>query len=412
MISIGYTPVTDKLIEINLPLSKSISSRALILNYLSGFDLNLFKSSDADDTVLLKEKLKLITENIGSDKFTEININNAGTAMRFLTSLLSITKGNWILTGNERMQQRPIGDLVNALRLLGADIEHIGKNTYPPLKIRGCQISGGEVEIKSDASSQFVTSLLLISPFLKNGLVLNLKSKVNSLPYILMTLRMLSLKGVEYTFENNKISIPSVILKSTPIEIESDWSSASYFYEIFTFSQNSYLKLNGLKEDDIQGDAIISSVFENFGVQTDFVEDGIILSKSKQLTKDFNFDFSNYPDLAQTVAVTCAGLGIKAKLTGLDSLKFKETDRLSALYNELKKINSNVKIENNSLLIFPSNISTDVLLNSYNDHRMIMSFVPLAIVMGNIFLDDIKDVSKSFPNFWKEAKKMGLSFER
>ncbi len=413
MTLITYNPVQiKKVIEINLPYSKSISNRALILCFLTNKNYKLVEISDADDSRLLFEKLNLIEKNIGSDNYVEINVNNAGTAMRFLTSVLSITPGKWILTGDERMLQRPIGELVDALISLGASINYSSKEGYPPLTIEGKALEGGIVDIAAFKSSQFITSLLLIAPFLKNGLKIKLLGKITSYPYILLTLNLLKHLGVNVSVLGNKINILNNQFKSNTIYSEIDWSSASYWYETVAFSSNVSIKLNGLKKNDYQGDAILAKVFENFGVHTEFMADGIILSKTKQICKEFEFDFTNYPDIAQTIAVTCLGLGIKAKLNGLESLKIKETDRLEALYNEITKINGTVKIEDeNSLSIFPSEIIIKNIINTYNDHRMIMSFAPLVILTKSLVFDNINHVSKSYPDFWLDAEKIGIKIE-
>jgi 3-phosphoshikimate 1-carboxyvinyltransferase len=413
MTLITYNPVQiNEEIEIKLPYSKSISNRALILCFLTDKNYKSIQISDADDSKLLVEKLNLIEKNIGSDTFVEININNAGTAMRFLTSLLSITPGKWILTGDERMQQRPIGELVDALISLGASIKYLKEEGFPPLKIEGRVLEGGEVDIVAFKSSQFITSLLLIAPFLKNGLKIKLVGNITSYPYILLTINLLRNIGVNVYIFENEITIYNNPLQPNKIKSEIDWSSAGYWYEIVAFSSNVSIKLIGLRKNDYQGDAILSKIFENFGVHTEFVADGIILRKIKEICKKFDFDFTNYPDIAQTIAVTCLGLGIKARLNGLASLKIKETDRFKALCNELIKINGSIKIEDeSSFSILPSEIIIKDNIKTYNDHRMIMSFAPLAILTGKIGFDNIIHVSKSYPNFWLDIEKIGIQIE-
>jgi 3-phosphoshikimate 1-carboxyvinyltransferase len=387
--------------QISLPLSKSISNRVLILNFLISQAHELACVSSADDTKLLQEKLIQIKENYFSDDFLEINIENAGTAMRFLTSALAISKGNYILKGNERMHQRPIGDLVEALILLGADITYLGKNGFPPLQIKGKKLINNEIEIRADISSQFVSSLLLISGFLEKGLIIHLKGNVSSKPYILMTLKLLEKCGCDYLFENNCIKVyhnkyPKLISSS-----ETDWSSSAFWYQMVSFSDNLSVKLLNLSKNDTQGDMVVADIFESFGVKTHFEYDGILISKTRQIANIVEFDFGNFPDLAQTVAVTAAALGVTAKLSGLDSLKIKETDRLMALFTELKKMNADIEIiNNNSLIINPSKIKITETIHTYNDHRMIMSFAPLAILHNSIVIDNITDVSKSYPEFW------------
>lgn len=388
---------------INLPLSKSISNRELILNYLISEKIHTHEISTADDTILLIKCLNQIKLAENSAELTEINVDNAGTVMRFLTSLLAISKGSFILKGNERMHQRPISELVDALNNLGADIIYLDKTGFPPLKITGKDLKNNEIEIRSDISSQFISSLLLVSGFLKNGLIIHLLGKPSSEPYILMTLNLLRKCGFEYIFDNNCIHVfqnknPELIKSS-----EADWSSAAFWYEIVSFSDNLNVKLLNLKKDDIQGDKVISDIFKSFGVETIFEEDGILLFKNNLLSKEFVFDFSNCPDLAQVVAVTAAALGIKTRLNGLESLKIKETDRLSAICTELKKLNVDICIDNNSLIINKSEIEINETINTYNDHRMIMSFAPLAILYESIEIDNIKDVSKSYPDFWVDT---------
>lgn len=388
---------------INLPLSKSISNRELILNYLISGKIHTHEISTADDTILLIKCLNQIKLAENSAELTEINVDNAGTVMRFLTSVLAISKGSFILKGNERMHQRPISELVDALNNLGADIIYLDKTGFPPLKITGKDLKNNEIEIRSDISSQFISSLLLVSGFLKNGLIIHLLGKPSSEPYILMTLNLMRKCGFEYIFDNNCIHVfqnknPELIKSS-----EADWSSAAFWYEIVSFSDNLKVKLLNLKKDDIQGDKVISDIFKSFGVETIFEEDGILLFKNNLLSKEFVFDFSNCPDLAQVVAVTAAALGIKTRLNGLESLKIKETDRLSAICTELKKLNVDIFIDNNSLIINKSEIEINETINTYNDHRMIMSFAPLAILYESIEIDNIKDVSKSYPDFWVDT---------
>lgn len=388
---------------INLPLSKSISNRELILNYMISGKIHTHEISTADDTILLIKCLNQIKLAENSAELTEINVDNAGTVMRFLTSVLAISKGSFILKGNERMHQRPISELVDALNNLGADIIYLDKTGFPPLKITGKDLKNNEIEIRSDISSQFISSLLLVSGFLKNGLIIHLLGKPSSEPYILMTLNLMRKCGFEYIFDNNCIHVfhnknPELIKSS-----EADWSSAAFWYEIVSFSDNLKVKLLNLKKDDIQGDKVISDIFKSFGVETIFEEDGILLFKNNLLSKEFVYDFSNCPDLAQVVAVTVAVLGIKTRLNGLESLKIKETDRLSAICTELKKLNVDICIDNNSLIINKSEIEINETINTYNDHRMIMSFAPLAILYESIEIDNIKDVSKSYPDFWVDT---------
>ncbi len=395
--------------EINLPASKSITNRALILNYLSKNTFSILNQSQAEDSNLLDKILKELRLDADNQQIKEIFTDNAGTVMRFLTAVLSITKGSWVLTGSERMKQRPIAGLVNALNQLGADISYKENNGFPPLLIKGQNIKGGNLVIEANTSSQFVSSLLLMAPFLENGLSLTLKGESVSKPYIAMTLNILKYFGIEHRFVDNCILIKNQPFQSNNIFIESDWSAASYWYEMAAFSENVDLKLNGLMNTGWQGDAIIADIFNKFGVRTEFLNDDVRLTKTKSAVKTFDFDFTDYPDIAPTIAVCCAGLGIKAELKGLESLIIKECNRLKALETELNKIGCNAKAINNNLLqIMPSNINANNIICTYNDHRMAMSFAPLAIIIKKIKFDAIDSVKKSYPSFWNDMQHVGF----
>ena len=313
--------------EILLPASKSISNRALIINYLSGKKLRLNNLSQADDTQLMIVLLKIIEENKGSYLPTTIDCRDAGTTLRFITALLALTPGKWLITGSDRMKDRPIGILVESLKKLGANIEYQGKDGFPPLLIKGKKLKGRELEIDGSVSSQFISALLLIAPSVPGGLCLKLKGKISSLPYIEMTLNLLNQFGISTAFIDNTITIEQQDYKSGELTIEADWTSASYWYEMVALASEANLFLKGLNKESLQGDAILPEIFNHFGVQTEFLGDGIKLTKTKKIVSDFTFDFTDYPDLAQTVIVTCAGLNIPGKFTGLESLRIKETDR-------------------------------------------------------------------------------------
>ncbi|MFZ4401618.1 MAG: 3-phosphoshikimate 1-carboxyvinyltransferase [Bacteroidales bacterium] len=397
--------------NVSLPASKSITNRALILKQLSNENFLILNQSLAEDSVLLETILKNLTF---TDKHYQKNIfvNNAGTAMRFLTAFLSITKGEWILSGSERMKERTVESLVNALSQLGADISYCEKKGFPPILIKGKKIKGGNLSIKANTSSQFVTALLLISGFLEKGLSLTLDGPIVSEPYIEMTLKILKYFGIESSVLENTINIINQNFQSKDLLIESDWSAASYWYEIAAFSKNVDLKLIGLTNSGWQGDAIVAEIFKNFGVNSEFQKDGVRLTKTNTIVKEFSFDFKDYPDLAQTVAVSCAGLGIKATLTGLESLTIKECNRLMALETELNKIGCKAISKNeNELIIEPSIIKAKKIIHTYNDHRMAMSFAPLAIILEKLQLENINVVKKSYPGFWNDLQKIGFSFE-
>jgi 3-phosphoshikimate 1-carboxyvinyltransferase len=405
-------PTKELIGEIYLPASKSITNRALILNHLSNNAFSIINQSKAQDSILLDSLLKEIIIFSRQQSIREIHTDNAGTVFRFLTTLLSITKGDWILTGSARMKQRPIKGLVNALHQIGGSISYFEKKGFPPLLINGKTLNGGTIEIEANTSSQFITSLLLISAFLKDGLNIIFKGKPISKPYISMTLKILEYFGIESEINGYGININKQVFKPKDILIESDWSAASYWYEMASFSENVDIKLIGLTKNGWQGDAIIAELFNNFGVRTDFLSDGIRLTKTNSIVKEFSFDFTDFPDIAQTVAVSCAGLGIKAELKGLESLTVKECNRLTALETELNKIGCKAfTINNNTLKIEPSDIKTEPVIHVYDDHRMAMSFAPLAILHQKLNLDNKDVVKKSYPDFWIDLQGVGFTID-
>lgn len=398
---------------IQLAGSKSISNRLLILNEVLGLNLILENNSTSEDTLLLQNALEQITNRKGGT----IDIHHAGTDMRFLTALLATKEGEWILTGSERMKQRPIGELVNALRSLGADINYLEKENFPPLKINGKKLKGGQLEIDGSISSQFTSALLLISPTFENGLELTLKNEIVSWPYILMTLDLLSQFGLKVSTVLNTINVLSTLNKkqetgNRKFFVESDWSAASYWYSIVALSKNAEITLVGLTNSSSQGDSVLPKIYKGLGVSSQFTNEGLLLSKNKNVSPQFEYDFTDCPDLAQTVAVTCFALGIKANLTGLKTLKIKETDRILALKTELEKFSANVEITEDSLTIHETRNKipeTRSPINTYNDHRMAMSFAPLSLVYGPLNIKNPEVVSKSYPLFWEDLKSVGFS---
>ena len=394
--------------SINLSGSKSISNRLLLLKEILDLKIDLKNLSDSEDTKLLLKALRQIKE----AKNKSINIHNAGTDMRFLTALLAIKKGTWTITGSERMKKRPIGELVSALKSLGAEIEFLEKENYPPLEIKGKIILGGTLKIDASQSSQFISALLLISPKLKNGLVLTLKNRIVSSPYIEMTAALLKKFNVPISKLKNTYTVNSRTKSNQikAIKIESDWSSASYWYSICALSKNAKIELNFLNKKSLQSDSILPELYKILGVETKYKKNSIIISRKKLETKSINYNFINCPDIAQTFAVTCFGLGICAKLTGLSTLKFKESDRIIALKTELEKMGAKLVITNNSIELKKSNpIPFEGIIETYNDHRMAMSFSPLALVYNSIKIANPEVVSKSYPRFWKDLKSVGFS---
>lgn len=388
--------------------SKSESNRALLLQALFS-NIYIKNLSNSDDTSLMKKALASNAE--------LIDIHHAGTAMRFLTAYFAVQKNREvILTGTSRMKERPIKILVDALRTLGADITYLENNGFPPLKIKGKQLNNSSVELKANVSSQYISALLLIAPVLENGLVLELKGTITSVPYIKMTLSLLRQIGVETSFKNKVITIKPAKhpTPKTTIEVESDWSSASYFYSVIALSEiGAELHLKSYKTNSIQGDAALAHIYEEFGVETEYTKNGIQLRKTTDVLErtNINLDLSHAPDIAQTIVVTAFGLHLEANLTGLHTLKIKETDRLLALQTELGKLGADVEVTENSLKLKASKrIEPNIAIATYNDHRMAMAFAPLAL-KTTITIEDSDVVSKSYPNFWQDLKSLGFNLK-
>ncbi len=392
--------------------SKSESNRLLLLQAIfPGIEIENLSTSE--DSAVLQKAL--------SGKESIIDIHHAGTAMRFLTAYFAIQEGREVvLTGSERMKQRPIGPLVESLRHLGAQIDFMEKDGFPPLKITGKEIVINKVSIDASVSSQFITALLLVAPSLKNGLEINLQGKITSLPYFKMTLALLGQIGVKTVIDGNKIQV-NYLEKITPshqnIVVESDWSSASYFYSLVALSPpGTEMALSNFKENSLQGDAELVNIYTNFGVQTTFQKNTIFLKKTANPKPGtLKLTLNNTPDIAQTIAVTCFGLGMPCHLTGLHTLKIKETDRLLALQTELQKMGAQVEIDTDSLMLKESsekhtdkNSEEEIFINTYNDHRMAMAFAPLAL-LKKMVIEDAAVVDKSYPEFWSDLKKTGLS---
>lgn len=389
--------------KITLPASKSISNRALIINALSKTDVKIENLAKCDDTNVMLKCLKS-PNNL-------FDIGAAGTAMRFLTAYLSNKKGEWVITGSERMKQRPIGILVEALNSLGANISYAEKEGYPPLKISGNYLEGGDLELNGGVSSQFISALLMIAPTLKKGLKLQLKGEIVSIPYIHMTLEMLRQYGVESEWKENLITIQPQEIKPIVYNVESDWSAASYWYSITALAENCQVILPSLFENSLQGDSRLVEIYSHLGVDTKFIENGVLLTQCKRNITKFCYNFESEPDIAQTVVVTCCALGIPFHFCGLRTLKIKETDRIAALINECKKLGYQLHEPNEGDLAWDgSNCEKAELpeIETYKDHRMAMAFAPASLVLGAIKIKDAGVVSKSYPLFWKDLKGMGF----
>lgn len=401
--------------EIGISGSKSETNRMLVLQSLYP-EIAVENASNSDDSNHVRTALKVVNnENSKSNQI--IDIQHAGTAMRFLTAFFSTQEGIIItLTGSSRMKERPIKILVDALRELGAEIKYLENDGFPPIQIFGKKITKNKVTLPASMSSQYISAVLLIAPKLENGLELTLTGTITSLPYITMTLNLLNQIGIETAVSDNKIRISPKKQLNNPhaISIESDWSSASYFYSIVALSEiGAQVILSNFKKNSIQGDSDLAIIYESFGVATRFHQNKIILRKeSKAITSKLDFDLNHMPDCAQTIAVTCFGLGVACHLTGLHTLKIKETDRLKALKNELSKLGASIKITDNSLTLAPtSKIISTTKIATYNDHRMAMAFAPLAL-KTKIEIENAEVVSKSYPNFWTDLEQIGFEITK
>jgi len=381
--------------EVKVSGSKSESNRLLLLQ--SQFpNLSLKNLSNSDDTKYLKKAL--------NGEKDLVDISHAGTAMRFLTAYFSTKRSREVvLTGSERMQNRPISILVDALRSLGADIEYVDKQGFPPLKIKGKRIDKTRVSIQGNVSSQYISALLLIAPSLDKGLEIELLGKITSVPYINMTLSLLKDLGINYHWKGNLIAVESIKnISETEMTVESDWSSASYFYGLLALSDHGQITLSAFKKDSLQGDSSLIDTYKHFGVETVFGENTITLIKKPVDLRPLSLDLSNSPDLAQTLAVSCFGAGIACDLTGLHTLKIKETDRLVALQKELEKLGAKISVTDKSLhLKSGDKIKENIFIDTYDDHRMAMAFAPLCL-KTSIHINDAEVVTKSYTDFWKD----------
>lgn len=389
--------------DITITGSKSESNRLLLLQALYP-GITIENLSNSDDTVLMQDGLRA--------RGRTIDIHHAGTAMRFLTAYYASRDGReTILTGSARMKERPIRILVDALRTLGADIEYLETDGCPPLRIRGKRLVGPKVTLPADVSSQYISALMLIAPSLPEGLEINLEGTITSVPYIRMTLKLLQQVGISGTFEGQQICIPHVAeLPGQSVTVESDWSSASYFYSMVALAEpGSRVTLRSFRPDSLQGDSVLPEIFRHLGVESSFTGDRLEITLTDDPdTNHLKWDLIEAPDLAQTLAACCFGLGLGCDLTGLHTLKIKETDRLVALENELSKLGAQISVTEDSLHLKPSRrIVSMQRIHTYNDHRMAMAFAPLAL-KTRLLIRDANVVSKSYPNFWKDLIKLGF----
>ncbi|WP_075559330.1 3-phosphoshikimate 1-carboxyvinyltransferase [Parabacteroides timonensis] len=393
--------------SVQLPASKSISNRALILNALSYSPYDIQNLSDCDDTEVMIRAL--------NSNSSDFDIKAAGTAMRFLTAFLSKIIGEWTITGTERMKNRPIKLLVDALNSLGARIEYIEKEGYPPLRIFGSALQGGEISLNGGISSQYISALLMIAPLMENGLTLNLEGNIISRPYINLTLQLMELFGVKATWNGQTIRILPQEYKPIRFTVESDWSAASYWYSIMALSKNAEIELLGLFRNSLQGDAAGAKLFAQLGVGTTFTDRGVLLKRNGNVAKKLIYNFVNEPDLAQTFVVVCVLLNIPFRFTGLQTLKIKETDRIEALKTELRKLGYLLTDSNDSILEWNGERcepESDPVIATYEDHRMAMAFAPAALVLAQgIKIADPGVVTKSYPAYWDDLREIGYTVE-
>ncbi len=395
--------------EIELPASKSISNRLLILNALSYSSYPIKNLSDSDDTRAMLGALNSSTNHF--------DVGAAGTTMRFLTAYLAKIVGEWTITGSERMKQRPIHVLVEALNRLGARIEYLDKEGYPPLRIYGSALKGGELELPGNVSSQYVSALLMIAPYMMEGLTLTLTGDITSRPYIHMTLKQMEAYGVKCEWAGNTIKVPRAEYKPIETRVESDWSAASYWFEVVAFApKGTTVILKGLNRYSWQGDSEVARLFEGLGVKSKHSSRGLELLNIGEIMSSFKYDFTDQPDLAQTFAVTCAFLGVPFKLSGLHTLKIKETDRITALVNELGKFGFLIETNNVDSLEWSGMMGKaedKISVATYKDHRMAMAFAPAALRVEKSFvIEEPSVVSKSYPGYWDDLQKAGFVIEK
>ena len=384
--------------SIDLESSKSISNRLLIIKALCKTKFEIQNLSNAKDTKILNELLDSFNKRI------DLNCEDAGTALRFVIAFLATKEGIWKVSGSKRMHDRPVKPLIDCLKDLGAEIKYLEKEGFPPIEIKSKKLKSKKLSLPGDISSQFISALLLVAPTIENGLTLEITSKVLSKPYIDMTLGLMSEFGIEYSWENNVIKVEQQNYLTKNIEVENDWSAASFWYSFLALSKSGEVKIPNLYAKSLQGDSVLSSIYLKLGIKTEFNEDSIVLYKTKNIAKELELDLSNYPDLALPIIVTCCGLGIKAHLMGLESLKVKESNRLECIKKELEKFNVissisdySIKIKKNQKIVQPTSI-----IECHNDHRIAMSIAPLCMKVDSIKFDNKEVVNKSYPKFWED----------
>ena len=393
--------------SIDLESSKSISNRLLIIRKLCKTKFEIQNLSNAKDTKILNEILN------GFETKKDINCEDAGTALRFLIAFLATKEGDWIVSGSKRMHERPIKPLIDCLTELGAEVKYLEKEGFPPVEIKSKKLKSKKLSLPGDISSQFISALLMVAPTIENGLTLEITSKVLSKPYINMTLGLMREFGIEFSWENNLIKVEQQNYLTKNIKVENDWSAASFWYSFLALSKSGEIQIPNLYANSLQGDSVLSSLYSKFGIKTEFNGDSIVLYKTKSIAKEIELDLSDYPDLALPIIVTCCGLGIKAYLMGLESLKVKESNRLECIKKELIKFNincetdsSSIKVKGNQKIVQPNSI-----IECQNDHRIAMSIAPLSMKVDSIKLDDKDVVNKSYPKFWEDFNRISKNIK-
>ncbi|MCX6281739.1 MAG: 3-phosphoshikimate 1-carboxyvinyltransferase [Bacteroidetes bacterium] len=431
----------EKLLKgtIQLPSSKSISNRMLIMQALSGAKFEIINLSKSTDTLILQKLLNKIHASSGKQDAVELDCSDAGTDLRFLTALLAVKPGRWVLTGTDRMRQRPVGELVEDLKLLGASIEYLGNVGFPPLLIKGRNLKSDTLNVNAGVSSQFVSALLMIGPYLSEGLTLNLRGDVVSEPYIDMTVALMKECGIKARKWKHKISVEPGVYSASEFTVESDWSAASFWYQAAALSDKTDLHLPGLEEKSLQGDSVVASAFSVFGVVSEFRKEkagsrkskvpvpgsrfpvpespsALHLSRHPSRLEGFFYDFTRHPDLALPMIAACAALGIRGRFEGLKSLVIKESDRVRSLTTELLKLGCKLTVTTGDfpvIEILPSKLfaKPEVIIDTYRDHRIAMTFAMLALKTGSIRIADPDVVSKSYPGFWDELEIAGFQIK-
>ena len=393
----------------SLPASKSVSNRLLIMRALEWSKVLFDNLSEAEDTYMMRLYLSFINTCAGSNIPLSLDTHNAGTVFRFLLAYLARQDGKWLLTGGERMRQRPIGALVDALRSLGADIKYTEKEGFPPLLIHGKNLNGGEVELNASSSSQYVSALMLIAPYLSGGLTIRLKTKPVSSTYIDMTTTLMQNFGAQVSMSQKEVRVEPGSYSVKKVRVERDWSAAAFWYEMVAFNTGASVHLPGLSEESVQGDRFLTTVFDRLGVVSDFTEEGLVLRNSGKVAKTIDFDFTHAPDIVPSVMVACAGLGVEAHFSGIEHLRIKESDRILSMQQELEKIGTEIVQDGKYYILHPGKSSVEkFIFNSHGDHRMAMSLAPLAMKYGTVSVIEPEVVKKSYPGYWDEMEKTGV----